>query len=367
MVTDAVVYRILEKGLVVQFYGNLKAFVPSREARFAHFHYWLSFRLTLSSDNSSKLTDVFVTGRVVKVRILSVDIDSPRVVASIRQATSAAAATVTDISEIAMGAVVEGVVTEIHKTTAVLSLRPSQARASISLKTLAKIRGSLLPHLKASLKAGEIIESLVVVSRNEEKGFVTVAGQSKVTDIPKRSQVSFDTLSVGQVIGGRVVRHGRHGTYIKITGHIVGTLRPTDACDNYEAGIPFPAVDSILKASIVDIDKSSRRLTLSSRPSRLTPDRAKPVVDREIDTLNDLAVGDSVRGFIKSVAEHGLFVMLGRNIDARVQIRELFDGVGVFLWIVYLSLKRCSQYVKDWKTQFELNQLVKGRILKYGY
>ena len=37
-VTDAVVYRILEKGLVVQFYGNLKAFVPSREARFTHFH-----------------------------------------------------------------------------------------------------------------------------------------------------------------------------------------------------------------------------------------------------------------------------------------------------------------------------------------
>lgn len=331
MVTDAVVYRVLEKGLVVQFYDGLKAFVPLREARFAHFHWWLFLWLTFFSDNASRLQDVFVAGKVVKVRILSVDLDPPRVVASIRQASSSAAATVTDISDVTIGAVVEGVVTEIHKATAVLSLRPSQARALIPLKTLASIRGSLLPQLKTSLKVGETIDSLVVTSRNEEKGFVIVAGQTKVLDVPKKGHVSFDTLSIGQVVGGRVTRHGRHGAHIKITSRISGTLHPTDACDDYEAGIPFPAVDSILKALVVDIDESSRHLTLSSRPSRLAPGSAKPVVDREINTLNDLNVGDSVRGFIKSVAEHGLFVMLGRNIDARVQIRELFDGVRVFL------------------------------------
>lgn len=183
MVTDAVVYRVLEKGLVVQFYDDLKAFVPLREARFAHFHWWLFFWLTFFSDNASRLQDVFVAGKVVKVRILSVDLDPPRVVASIRQASSAAAATVTDISDVTIGAVVEGVVTEIHKATAVLSLRPSHARALIPLKTLASIRGSLLPQLKTSLKVGETIDSLVVTSRNEEKGFVTVAGQTKVRDV----------------------------------------------------------------------------------------------------------------------------------------------------------------------------------------
>jgi rRNA biogenesis protein RRP5 len=287
------------------------------------------------------LKDIFVAGRVVKVRILSVDLDPPRVVASIRQASSAAAATVTDISDIITGAVVEGVVTEIHKTTVVLSLRPSQARALLSLKALANIRGSLLPQLKASLKVGEVIESLVVVSRNEEKGFVTVAGQPKATDVPKKGHVSFDNLSIGQVVGGRVTRHGRHGAHIKVTGRISGTLHPTDTCDDYEAGIPFPAVDSILKTLVVDIDNSSRHLTLSSRPSRLAPDNAKLVVDREINTFNDLNVGDSVRGFIKSVAEHGLFVMIGRNIDARVQIRELFDGVGISFGLFI----RCSKDV----------------------
>jgi len=257
-------------------------------------------------------------------------------------------------------------VAEIHKTAVVLLLCPSQARALISLKALASTRGSALPQLKASLTVGEMIGSLVVTSRNEEKGFVTVAGQSKPADVLKKGHVSFDALSIGQVVGGRVTRHGRQGAHIKITGRISGTLHPTDACDDYEAGMPFPAVDSILKASVVDIDESARYLTLSSRPSRLVPDSAKPVVDREINTLNDLNVGDSVRGFVKSVPEHGLFVMIGRNIDARVQIRELFDGVGISLDRLLVT-QRFSQYVKDWKTRFELNQLVKGRILKYGH
>jgi rRNA biogenesis protein RRP5 len=38
MITDAVVYRVVDKGLIVRFYNNLKAFVPSREARFVHLH-----------------------------------------------------------------------------------------------------------------------------------------------------------------------------------------------------------------------------------------------------------------------------------------------------------------------------------------
>ncbi|KAG0704363.1 hypothetical protein DFH29DRAFT_380266 [Suillus ampliporus] len=132
MITDAVVYRVVDKGLVVQFYNNLKAFVPSREA----------------SDYSSKLKDMFVAGRVVKVRILSADLDPPRVVASIRQASSSKAATVTDTSDITTGAAAEGVVA-VHKTTAVPSPRPSHTRESIPSKALAKIRSSPLAQLKA--------------------------------------------------------------------------------------------------------------------------------------------------------------------------------------------------------------------------
>ena len=59
----------------------------------------------------------------------------------------------------------------------------------------------------------------------------------------------------------------------------------------------------------------------------MEPSESHVAPDPEITSVEDLIPGASVRGFIKSVAEHGLFVSIGRDLDARVQIKELFDEV----------------------------------------
>ncbi|KIJ65006.1 hypothetical protein HYDPIDRAFT_175081 [Hydnomerulius pinastri MD-312] len=330
MVTHAVIFRVSEKSLNVEFFNNIKAMVPAREA----------------SETGAKLADAFTPGKIIKVRIISVDSETQRIVASIRQATSTFAPSMTDISTIAIGDTVEGIVSELHKLNVVVSLKPSNARALVSFNGLANHWSTTVPELKTTLKPGAAVDSLVVVSRNPEKGLVVVTGKPKSTAQLKKGTLSMDTVTIGQIVGGRVTKHGRYGAHVKLTARISGSLHPADACDDFEAGNPFPAVDSILKAAVIGIDKTSNHLSLSMRPSRLSPNDAKSPVDREINSIDDLGVGDTVRGFIKSVAEHGLFVMVGRGIDARVQIKELFD-----------------EYVKDWKSRFVANQLVKGRIL----
>jgi rRNA biogenesis protein RRP5 len=115
---------------------------------------------------------------------------------------------------------------------------------------------------------------------------------------------------------------------VKVTAHIGGIIHPTDVSDNFDSGNPYPAVDSLMKARVMSVDKEKRQVTLSTRHSKLHPDQATQIMDREINEVSDLAVGQTIRGFIKSVAEHGVFVTVGRNIDARVQIRELFNEVG---------------------------------------
>ena len=263
---------------------------------------------------------------MIKVRVISVHPEAQRIVASIRQATSSFTSDVTDISGLLIGDTVEGVVTQLHKLNVVLLLKPSDVRALISFSCLARHWNTTVPELKTSLKLGASITSLVVVSRNPEKSFVVVTGYSK-SDRQRKVALSMDNVTVGQIVGGRVTKYARYGARIKLTTRISGSLHPTDTSDDYETGNPFPAVDSILRAVVVGIDKSSNHLFLSTRASRLSPDDAKQPVDREINSIDDLKVGDTVRGFIKSVAEHGLFVMLGRGIDARVQIKELFDEV----------------------------------------
>ncbi|PFH54835.1 hypothetical protein AMATHDRAFT_72594 [Amanita thiersii Skay4041] len=329
--THAVVFKVTDSALIIEFYNHLKAVVPAKE---------------LSETPVANLAELYTIGKVVKVRIIAVDPEQPRIVASIRQATSSLPLPI-DVS-VGVGDTVHGEVTGIHKENILLSLKPSQIPALLSLKNLANHRNMSLTQLRVDLKTGEQLDELIVVTRNPEKGLVIVANKPKNSaGLPsKSSALKMDTITTGQTVLGRVIRQNRQGSLLKINAHIGGILHPTDASDNYDFGNAFPAVDSILKAIVIEVNPAKKQLVLSMRPSRFYPKKTSEIVDREIQGLGDLQVGDVVRGFIKSVTDHGLFVSIARGVDARIQIKELFD-----------------EYVKDWKPRFRANQLVKGRIL----
>jgi rRNA biogenesis protein RRP5 len=254
------------------------------------------------------------------------DAGKSNITASIRRA--APSFDIADISAVEIGTNVEGTVVEIHKDNAVLSLKQSNIRALLSLKNLANHRNLSLPQLRTSLNVGEELDELVVVTRNPEKGIVIVAGRPKTKPTLEHKQVlTMETVNVGQIVGGRVLRHSHNSAVLKFSGKITGTLHPTDASDDYETGVLFPVLDSIVKAAIISFDKDKKQLVVSTRASRIQPEDHPPIVDREINGIEDLKVGETVRGFVKNIPEHGIFVTLGRSIDARVQIKELFDEV----------------------------------------
>jgi rRNA biogenesis protein RRP5 len=269
------------------------------------------------------LTEVFKPGKPILVRILSNDKEKGRILASIRHATTNM--TPPDVTAVEVGDSVTGTISDVHKDNVLLSLEPSTVRALLSIKNLANRRSSTVAQLRANLKHGEKLDDLVVVSRNTEQGFVIVA--TKPTAKPTLGTISIDTVQIGQIVGGRVVKHDRRGALVKFNSRITGSLHPTDTSDDYEAGSSFPNVDSVLKAAVVAVDREKKHLTLSTRKSRMEPSESHEIADGEIDSLDDIKSGTSVRGFIKSVAEHGLFVSIGRELDARVQIKELFDEV----------------------------------------
>jgi rRNA biogenesis protein RRP5 len=279
------------------------------------------------------LTSSFATGKPVKVRIISVDSEKSSITASIRRA--APSFDIADISAVEIGTNVEGVVVEVHKDNAVLSLKQSNIRALLSLKNLANHRKLSVPQLQTSLEVGEELNELVVVTRNPEKGIVIVANRPKTKPALEHKQaLTMETVKVGQLVGGRVLRQSHNCTVLKFSGKITGTLHPTDSSDDYETGVLFPVLDSIIKAAVISFDKDKKQLVVSTRASRTQPEDHPPIVDREINGIEELKVGETVRGFVKSVPEHGIFVTLGRSIDARVQIKELFDEVGTSVLVL---------------------------------
>src|SRR5579859_7690483 len=99
-----------------------------------------------------------------------------------------------------------------------------------------------------------------------------------------------------------------------------------------------------LYGSVFSMSTSHNRISLSMRPSRTLSSSAKQT-DHEISSISDIKVGQIIRGFVTNVADSGLFVGLARNIVGRVLIKDLSD-----------------QFLKDWKSHFKVNQLVKGKV-----
>jgi rRNA biogenesis protein RRP5 len=279
----------------------------------------------------ANLSEAFPIGKPVKVRILTIDRQSGRLVASIRQATSKAFKS-PDVHGVQVGETARGPIQAVHKDHVVVTLEPTGITALLSLTNLANSRDTTVAQLRPTLVIGEQMDDLIVLSQNPDKGIVIVSKRPKskanAEALPGNEGLTAKIVEVGQIISGRVTGYGRGGTSLYIANGIKGVLHPTDTSDDYQTGSPFPSLGTVVKGVVVGVDRSRRQVVLSTRPSRLHPLETLSPRDRQISNVEDLKVGETVRGFVKSVAEHGLFVSLGRNIDARVQIKELFDEVG---------------------------------------
>ncbi|KAG9096955.1 rRNA biogenesis protein rrp5 [Ceratobasidium sp. UAMH 11750] len=320
MVAPGVVQRVEERFVILEYYGGVRALVPLGE---------------LTGTQVSSTAGLFTVGQVVKSRITAVDRDVHKLTASIRQATPSFQAPV-DVSSIQVGSTVSGTLSAVHDENAVLSLdEPEGAMALISLSNLANARETTVPQLRASIEKGETVEDVTVISVNTDKAFVIVsAARLKPKTKAKciSSALRIDALKEGQVVSGRIGATMANGTGVRLSKYVVGRLHPTNLPDDFTSPCAVPPVEGkILDVAIVRVDKHLKRVDVPLRKSRLEPEAGHQVVDREVGGVEDLKVGETVRGFVKSVMQHGVFVPLGRDVTARIQIKELFD-----------------EYVKEW-------------------
>ena len=247
--------------------------------------------------------------------------------------------------QLEVGSSVAGQVSQIHSEQVVVTLVPSQATALLSLSNLSNHRHMGVDELRSSLKVGEKLDDLIVVSKNITSGLFIVAnkkdGQTTLTSTQNgassgvsKQALSYDSLEVGQQVSGRVITHAASAAVVLLSSQVKAKLHPCDIADDFDKVKLGPegafSVDERVTAQVIKVNPHARIVDLSSRPSR-TGAKGVAVKDAEINTVKDLKVGQKYRGFIKNIAGHGLFVSLGRNVHARVMIKELFDDVRIIL------------------------------------
>lgn len=264
-----------------------------------------------------------------------------------------------NVTAIEIGDKVTGEITAIHESQIVLQLKNSMVKALLSISALAKLRKTSVLEMKPTLAVGQTISDLAVVSKNPEKGLVIVGlsqpkpgpslviergGISQATEQPL---VTFDSLQEGNILEATIGDQIPVGYFVQISRGIRGKMRWTELSDDYDT---VKALDlskgSKVKCIIVDYDKDEKRIDLSIRRSRLEDVSEEETRDPVIESIKSLKKDQPVRGFVRGISDNGLFVDIGKNLTARVQIKELFD-----------------EYVKDWKPKFTLGQVVEGKIV----
>lgn len=156
---------------------------------------------------------------------------------------------------------------------------------------------------------------------------------------------SLKDLSPGMVLAARVTKSSERFVHVQVSDNISGAVPLVELSDDYDQANPAHYnKNDIVRVCVLGVDLPNKKAFFSLRPSKVLSS-SLPVKDPQITDVVRVKTGDVVRGFVKQVSEKGVFVSLGAQIDALVRIADLVD-----------------QFVKDWKSIYQIDQLVKGRI-----
>ncbi|XP_028314722.1 protein RRP5 homolog isoform X1 [Gouania willdenowi] len=111
------------------------------------------------------------------------------------------------------------------------------------------------------------------------------------------------------------------GLQVKLPFGGTGFVCVTDVADAYKPN-PLEAFskDQLLRFYLLGCKNDKWQLSL--RPSRLNPQQAKPAKDPEVLSAEELTVGQTIRGYVKSVGEHGIFIRLSSCITGRARLQQ---------------------------------------------
>ncbi|KAI9494938.1 hypothetical protein BDB00DRAFT_730012, partial [Zychaea mexicana] len=192
---------------------------------------------------------------------------------------------------------------------------------------------------------GEAIP-LEVLSKDEEHHVIELIAQDdKVPRIHGIESVQEGLVGIGLV--QKIMR--AYGLVVQLCPGVNGRVHRSDLLDQYTENPTESFKEGMLvRYAVAGVDKDKKRVELSLRRCRVDPVESSEQDNnnKEINSVADLEAGQVLSGYIDNIANTGVFVGLGRKVNARVKIAHVSD-----------------EFVKEWKGVFKVGQLVKCKIL----
>lgn len=217
---------------------------------------------------------------------------------------------------------------------------------------------NLSPNVRGRIGAMDLpdVSLLDDLAKNFPIGSVLRARVTKVDVVNNRLDLSarmenanpsrLDEISKGMILPGRVTRVSDRQILVQLSENISGPVNLIDMADDYSQADPsIYHKNQIIRVCVNEVDHANKRVIMSTRPSKVLSS-SLPVADPEITLISLLKINDILRGFVQNVADSGLFVRIASSLQAFIRVSDLSD-----------------EFLKDWKSHFEIDQLVRGKII----
>ncbi|XDT23004.1 S1 domain profile [Nakaseomyces glabratus] len=212
---------------------------------------------------------------------------------------------------------------------------------------------TVTPTIKAKLSIFDLSEETLMNIKNVEDDFplgsvlkVNVTGKDQNKSILQVTQRngkinSIDDLQVGGHTIGKIVKVTPKYLLIELENKITGISTALEALNDFTE--PLDQVfagkeNEFVKAKITSVNADEKKVQLQLAEDESTV--------QKITSHSDLKVGEVVNGLVKTVTDKGLFVFLGKSVEAFVPVSKLSDS-----------------YLKEWKKFYKPMQPVVGKIV----
>lgn len=324
--TVGMLVKIDPHGGLVQFYGDVKGFLPVAE---------------MSEAYIKDAREHFRVGQVVTVNAISVDSGNRRLTVSCRDSSATDQSSDAVLDSLEPGALVNGTVFEKSENDLLLRLEESSAIARLSIDHVAD--GSLKKRQSAlnKIRVGQKLEGLLILDVQAKRRLVVLCNRPGLIKAAEQGKLlkSFEDLHVGSPVTGFISNITPAGVYVSFASRISGLVTSRNVAEGQEESPDFGMTKLqtvTAKISSVDYKGATPRFWLTMRESAHQVDAGADTavsasstlvdpVDVNIKSEADLAVNVVTKARVLSVKESQLNVELAKSVQGRIDVSEVFD------------------------------------------
>ncbi|KAF2425738.1 nucleic acid-binding protein [Tothia fuscella] len=322
--------NVLSTGAIVQFYGQVKAFLPVAE---------------MSEAYIKDPREHFREGQVVNVHVLSIDRDPVKMRVSCKDPSIFGHLQQSAYEAAKIGSLVSGTITEISPETITLELK-SGLKGIIKLMHLSDGSEKKCASVMKGLRVGQKLKDMLVLEKQEKQHAIKLTNKpSLIKDAANDNLLSsFDQVKEGVEVDGFVRNTSDAGIFVEFASGLTSLLPYSSMPESMKSlkgsGFGVKTGQSI-SATVLRVDPTPQRFILTLLDEQVAAHKAKATTtdipppadknlinpaDKTMTTIEDFNMGTRTAAKIVTLLSTQINVRLADNVHGRVHVGELFKS-----------------------------------------